>query len=710
MIIQKIEICNFRSYYKANTFELTNGLNLIIGSNGDGKTTFYEALEWLFQTSEATKTDSKFISKKRLEELFANESDDVRVAMTYEHKGAVKTLEKMFHFTKSFDGEVSMSNYTYTLTEKSGVERVVKKGTDFDKDLSSDIRRYTMFKGETDLDVFQSSNALKMLVDTFSDVKDFEAYFAFMEYATKKADQARDNAQKLDRKNTDKIKQLKYTIEREESTLADIEREIRNKENEAVNFDNMLKNIEQSKEASKLLINVNRRIETLSQKRSDTQRRIDENYTINLLDDLWILMGFENVAKEYSDKIHAINDQKTKLNQEYLIQLGEEKYKKKIKTDFIPLPANVPGYKYLQKMVDQEVCMCCNRPAPKESDAWKYLKQRLDEFLESISGADTDEEIKPKFPLDYVGELLKRDTILTDNLADVTKLRRKIHDVIAFNNRLHEDIKKIDANLEIEFEQKKRILSQTDGLTEDQLLANYENISNWFDQKNKAENRVDLLKRQRAQHRVALDEAQEALSKLAEGTSAATYARAALIVRQISEAFKTAKETNKKRLLHAIEDESNIFLEKLNSNDFKGTIRILEKVNGQGEAVLMNNDNTRIFNPNTALRTTYLMSVLFAIGKLSSERDKTEFPLLFDAPTSSFTDAKESEFFNVISTLNKQVIIVTKSFLKESAKGEVTLDQSRVEEIAGRVFRIEKKKPFDDKKLGTIQTIISKIK
>ena len=104
------------------------------------------------------------------------------------------------------------------------------------------------------------------------------------------------------------------------------------------------------------------------------------------------------------------------------------------------------------------------------------------------------------------------------------------------------------------------------------------------------------------------------------------------------------------------------------------------------------------------------MSVLFAIGKLASLRNDSEFPLVFDAPTSSFTDAKESEFFNVISKLNKQVVIVTKSFLKESATGEVVLDQAKVDEISGRVFRIEKKKPFDDKKLGTIQTIISQIK
>ena len=267
---------------------------------------------------------------------------------------------------------------------------------------------------------------------------------------------------------------------------------------------------------------------------------------------------------------------------------------------------------------------------------------------------------------------------------------------------MHDEVKKIDANLNVEFEQKKRILAQSDGLTEEQLVTSYENISNWVDQKKNAENRIDFLKRQRAQHRQTLEEAQGELNKLAEGTSAAIFAKSALIIRQISEAFKSAKESNKKRLLHAIEDESNYFLDKLNTNDFKGTIRILEKVNGQGEAVLMNNDNTRIFNPNTALRTTYLMSVLFAIGKLSGERDKSEFPLIFDAPTSSFTDAKESEFFNVISGLKKQVIIVTKSFLRESATGEVVSDRTKVDGISGRVFRIEKKKPFDDKKLGTI--------
>lgn len=629
--------------------------------------------------------------------------------MTYEHKGFMKTLEKSFHFTKSFDGEITTSNFDFVLVEENGVERMVRDGIRFDYDLPSEIRKYTMFKGESDLDVFQNSNALKMLVETFSDVKDFEAYFSFMEFATKKAEQARDNAQKSDRKNSEKINQLKRTIDNEKGMLADIEKEIANKEDEASNFEGLLKSIEQSKEASKLLIMVNRRIENLTKKRADVQNSIKEDYTKNLLDDMWILMGFGDIAEEYSQKVNEVDMKRRKLEQNYLVTAGAEKAIKKMQTDFVPLPVHIPGQKIMEEMLKEEVCKICGRPAKMHSEPWEFMRQRLEDYKNSLK-VDEDEDIEPYYKNSYVVELQKRDTTLNDNLAEITKLRHKIQDAISSNNRLHDEVKKIEDNLNIEVEQKKRILAQTDGLSEEQLLANYENISNWMNQKISAEKRIETLKSQRSKRRQALDEAQDALSKLAEGTSAAVFAKTASIIRQISDAFKSAKDTNKKRLLHSIEDEANVFLESLNTNDFKGVIRILEKANSQGEAVLMNSDNTRIFNPNTALRTTYLMSVLFAIGKLASQRSETEFPLIFDAPTSSFTDAKETEFFNVISNLDKQVVIVTKSFLKEGINGDIVLDHGKVNEVTGRVFRIEKKKPFDDKDLATIQTVITKIK
>ena len=52
MIIKEVRIKNFRSYYGDNNhFGFSDGLTLILGDNGDGKTTFFEALQWLLDTT-----------------------------------------------------------------------------------------------------------------------------------------------------------------------------------------------------------------------------------------------------------------------------------------------------------------------------------------------------------------------------------------------------------------------------------------------------------------------------------------------------------------------------------------------------------------------------------------------------------------------------------------------------------------------------------
>jgi len=714
MVIKRLEINNFRSYYKSNVFEFNDRLNLIIGANGDGKTTLFDALEWLFRTDNTNKMDVKYISRKRSDELCPNESDNVSVSLSYEHDGKLKVLEKNFMFTKSFDEDISTSNYSFTLSEQNGVERISKDGMLFEYDFPTEIRKYSMFKGESNLDLFQQSNALKSLIETFSDVKDFESYSKLLDYATRKAEQARDNAQKLDHKNEDKIKGLRSTISMESNIISDIDRELKTKSEEVTNFGQLLKSIEQSQEASKLLRNINARIETLSTKRSNTQALIKENYSTCLLDKLWALMGFETIAKEYGEKVSALDLKRRKMEQKHAIKYGMEKQKEKMQTAFTPLPAHIPGPNIMQEMLDEEVCKVCGRPAPKNSDAWNFMAQKLKDYYEMmkepVKDDDAELDVPPLFKYDYIGELQKSNTTLTDHLNQITRIRHEVIELISLNNRLHDDVKKLDEQLDQAYEAKKRILAQADGLSEEQLMANFQNISNWMDRQKTAKSRIDFLKNQRLKHQETLDEAQEKLNKMAEGTTAANYVKTWQMINQIKNAFKSAESLNKKRLLMSIEDKANSYLDKLNTDDFKGQIRIIEKPNGQGEAVLTNSDGSRIFNPNTALRTTYLMSVLFSIGQLSSERKETEFPLIFDAPTSSFTEAKESEFFNVISNLEKQVVIVTKSFLEEDRTGKVQLDAEKINTINGTVYRIEKKRPFDDRDLGTIQTVIKKIK
>lgn len=98
MIIKEVTIENFRSYYGINTIKFNDGLMLFIGDNGDGKTTFFEALEWLFDTSKQN-LDYRLISEKKIAELPEFGNDQLRVSMTFEHDGE-KIVEKSFFFEK----------------------------------------------------------------------------------------------------------------------------------------------------------------------------------------------------------------------------------------------------------------------------------------------------------------------------------------------------------------------------------------------------------------------------------------------------------------------------------------------------------------------------------------------------------------------------------------------------------------------------------
>ena len=105
------------------------------------------------------------------------------------------------------------------------------------------------------------------------------------------------------------------------------------------------------------------------------------------------------------------------------------------------------------------------------------------------------------------------------------------------------------------------------------------------------------------------------------------------------------------------------------------------------------------------------MSVLFAISDITTIKREIDYPLIFDAPTSSFESFKEDEFYNVIDKINKQCIIVTKDLLeKDEVNGTRKLNNNKINGLSCSVYRIEKTRPFDPNNLATIYTTTTRIK
>lgn len=719
MIIKNITIENFRSYYKESSIDIGNGLTLIIGSNGDGKTTLFEAIEWLFDTvGSLPKADNKYISKKRISELMDSESDYVRVSMTYVNDGSERIIQKSFKFTKSLSGEISTSNFSYDLYIQQGVEKDLKTGEIatrlFERDFPTSIRKYCLFKGEQNLDIFKNDEAMSYLVETFSQIRDFDPYLSFMENSKAWAEKATDNAIRADRKNSSEALRLRNLITSEEKQIGELETELRNKRDEAINFQTLLEDLEKNKEASSLLVDTNSRLASLKAQKEQVQRELNENYTFRLLDDMWILMGYESIAEEYRDLVGRLDKEQRKQQSKYDQEVGAKKVIAQINRDLshghVPLAINIPDENTMREMLDEEFCKICGRPAPKGSEPYLFMKKRLETYLASLESEEEKEvEVEPLFKNAFIKELYDRYSVLHNNMKFLNRLNGFIDNGIRENLKKHDIIDSLSSNIEQAEEKKKQILAQTDGLSEDELVSAYNNISEWWKARSDAERRSDILDAQIKKHNDILEDYRTQFSKISEDSSAAMYSRTSQAIRRILDSFVSAKKKNKRDFLDQLEAVTNDYLALLNKGDFRGYAQIVEKPNSSAEIILIDTDGSRIYNANTALKTTMYMSLLFAVAKLTTVKHENDYPLIFDAPTSSFTAAKESDFFGVIAGINKQTIIVTKSFLVEDSDGNSTLDKLRLSEIDAKKYRIEKAKPFDEKDLSTIRTYVESI-
>lgn len=712
MRIKEISIQNFRSYYGQKVFKISEGLTLIIGSNGDGKSTFWDALHWLMDTTGKNKMDVRYISKKRLKELNIGEEDEVKVTMTYDMEGDDRTLVRSFKFTRlaGDDLNASISGFNYTLYVSRGSQRLIKDGFEyFEQDFKADIRQYCMFKGESDLTLLSSKRATDYLIMNFSKVADYEPFVEYLKYAREQSGIAVEHTLNADRRNAKKANILIASIKQKESEIAELKRQLRDAEKNFDIYSSKLDNVEKDRETSELLNKSDASIRKLEGERDEIIRRIRDYYTYRMLDDMWILRGFGPIAREFSEKVAVLSKERRKQERAYDQASAVKKlFDTNAPKDFVPLAVHVPDEKTMREMLEDEVCKVCGRKAPKGSEAYIYMQQKLDAFLESLKPQEDEED--SLFSNEYIIELGKRETTLNDNLNKITKLPQKMDDELEFHDRLRKNAEDKKRAIEKEEDLKHRILAQS-AATEDELKNLYDNINVWWSERSLAANNKTALEPKIEKAEAELEELQEELSKLSKDSIAAKVAIANKAFIKMESAFKMAMANEKTEFLLKLEAKTNEYLAQLNRHDFMGSARITSSAtNGELKIRLADADGSTITDPNTALETTMYMSLLFGISDLSKGENRGVFPLIFDAPTSSFTTAKESAFFQIISRLNKQVIIVTKSFLDETEDGDSVLDISRTSEIDGRIYRIEKERPFNDKDLTTINTTLTTIK
>lgn len=710
MIIKKISIENYLCYSGVKEFELSDGLNIILGENGEGKTKFFEAVDWLFNGSNSNL--SSLVSAKTLNETEIGEDFRVRVAITVEQYDEKKIISKSFTAKKTADNECSTANYMLEGIEenKLGERNQVDGQRLLDRIFPFQIRKYSMFKGESELNIFESEDALTNLINLFSDAKHYDKYSEKGAFLREKAEKAVEDSTKADSKNKRLYEGLESDIARLQRDKQGYQVHINSTLDEIKKLEENLQQAERYVDNADALETINNRIKNIEDKISEANKRIDENYTTSLFDEKWIAVNFEPIHKKFADKVKQLSLDRRKLQSEFDkeqgIKEGERKAKAELLNNAVPLPDNIPSKAVMEEMLHDEICKVCNRVAPKDSEAYNFMFNRLQTYLQSQSKQEEVINDEPLFKKDYTTKLVYLSEIQEDDLKNLREIRTTIKDLFEFNADRKKDVELMNEQLEKEKTEREKVLGNS-SIGEEKLNDVLKNYTGWqrdLKQKGKEQNdyeaklkeiETQLKAKKEEKDKIDLNSANKFLIKTRE------------ILRDIEVIFKDTKEKKFDAFIEKLETKSNNIFKEINIDAFTGTI-VFERLNKNNKTIVnieLQEDGRTFYKPNQSLLTSMHISILFAISELATEIQSEKFPMIFDAPTSSFGENKTEQFLNLIYETGNQKILLIKDFLYTDKNTKALSIKDEFKNVKrNKAFWVKLERPFDPNNLKSINT------
>lgn len=710
MIIKKVIIENFLCYYGVKRFELENGLNIFLGENGEGKTKFFEALQWLFGAN--SEDLSLLVSKKAISEKVEGENIRVRVEIVVDHYDEVKILTKEFTVQLLNDGELSYSKPSMKgiVELKNGERNFVDGKSLLDILFPSEIRRYSMFKGEEELNIFNNEDALINLINLFSDAKHFQKYESTGAFLKLEAQKAVNKESRRNNKNAEEYKKIEESIkyfERLKATDSEIVEELER------SIEKTEKNIEQTEKYinnAEALEILNDRIKKIEKEISQAQGLISENYTTSLFDENWILMNFKDIHKQFTKKVSYFSKQKRKLQHEFDVELGikegEKRAKLQIINDLVPLPENVPSLEIMKEMVDDKVCKVCNRPAEEGSEALDFMRKRLENYLQSQTVEQTEqEEVEKLFNHNYADRLVNLSTNQEDNLLKLNNIDNEIRDLFQFNQTRKDRISRLNDKLEDEIKERNRIIGNS-SVGSERLGVVLKDYNSW--QRDIKESNKELIVYQEKikKYNTKLNELRKEKDRIDLTNANSFLIKSRDILKDIEDIFRDTKEKKFNEFIELLSEKSNDIFSKINVDAFTGIIefRTVKSSNNRVKVKikLIEEDGSVFHSPNQSLITSMHISILLAISELSKEVRDNKYPMVFDAPTSSFGESKMTEFLNLIFESDNQTLILIKDYIAKDENRDLFIKPEFKKVKRHKAFWIKLERPFEKNNLKTI--------
>lgn len=671
MTIKKLTIHNFQCFFGTNEISFHEGLNLLIGHGGKGKSKLFNSFNWLlfgriyitdfgWADSDLLPSSAKYLMKKH--ELLnkralwlAKPGDKVECVVKLEIEDDNKInyeIERRIEATRKEFDEWDSSNSWDVPTSEVKVKYYGRRGSDTKygelaisiiEDLfPRGIRNYIWFQGESldELINFKKEQNLKDAVQHIS-------YYPFYEKLTDIIDLS---LEKISRK------ELKH------------KKEVNAKDTEI----------------SSLI----RKVDFLSNKLSKENERKNkigeqiEKIQLALLDDqskLRGIAGYSDLAQKYNkcnaeiksitDKLTHIDDYQRESMRYLWVLRGTDKLIKesqKIISDYVEEVYTAPEKKFLdnpskEKLLqilnhDHQCYVCGAEVDEQHPERVEWIKKRLqmqEDFLKEMETYKEQMEASARFNI-FVGQIHDYPSSLLISLSQIDKQYNDSEDesekLMATRKLLHAERDKYEEEIDsIKLKygvdprkeaDKLEILDKNINVSERTLRRLQEDLKS-------AEQEAEGIQRELKKAEDELDTYGDQTGKVKDVPETEWK----LITMFLESICKDVKLEAREKLRKELIVRSNDFYNRSTNHEvgYKGKVEI-------------NKDFVLLFDPliNTSHHVRKKMSIINALLTLNQEEMEIYYPFISDAPTSDFDKPSTFAYLMGMKDIFKQSIVITK--------------------------------------------------
>ena len=720
MKINSITINNFQSYYGEQTLEFGDGLNLIIGNGGKGKSKLFNAFYWvlfgkiyitsegwcttddLYQSSHKALYKFEYINKKALHDANNNEKVNCFVQLDLtDDKGnnyiilrqsyAQREAEHGWDDPEAWDVSHSTLKVTYDVaTGTKNVNGILAESIISDL-FPEGIRGYIWFQGESldSLIDFRKKQNLKDAVRHISYYPYYEKLTAIITEAKNKI--AKQEVVKLKKANEQninaksllmKLEYLRGRIQTEEdnkkkyeNNISQIEIALTDDETKIQGLAGFSQLITEYEDCEKKIIKYNNQLTELD----NNQRR--------LLPSLWILRGIDKLVEKSKEIIASHVDVETAV--------PEKKY------------IDEPSRKKLEDIINKDhQCFVCGSPVDEaHPHAVKWIMERIrmqEEYYKELDDYRNNMEFSKQFNM-FVGKIQDYPDFILRSLKSIDKQYQETEDsidgLVAKRKKLFEKKRELDTQIE-SIKQKYGVDPYKEASNVPVLTSNIKASRGNLDKQKKllelCKSTIDDLIRQQK-------DAERDLSGMGANTGTVTqvaeteWKKISIFLESIC---RDVQEKARKELLKKIEDRANRFYEKFTEHDkgYKGRVEIDDDYSIAFDGGL-----------NTSHEDRKKMSIINALLSLNQDAIGTYYPFISDAPTSSFDPSTTHKYLMGIKDIFGQSIIMTKDVEVGSSKYKDLYNQTKVSHIFqldSQIYRSDSQEP----EIWEVSTIINILK